>query len=126
MLGTEMMLGAERSDTEVFESGGGMTKRYREMLDAVECAAGTTARGGEEPVTFTWRGDTYRVVTVLGHWREDPGWWQRGGARPDGGETIRIEQADLWRGEAQNGHPGRGVYELVRRGDQWRLDRVWD
>jgi hypothetical protein len=94
-----------------------MTKRYREVLDQVVCAAET----GDSPVTFRWRGQEYRVLQVLGHWREDPGWWRR----PDG-EPIRIDQTDLWRVEARNGTPTRGVYELVRRGDEWRLDRVWD
>ena len=103
-----------------------MAKRYREALEAVECRGSERARGGETPVAFTWRGERYQVLAVLGHWREDPGWWNRGGSSPGGGEAIRIEQADLWRVEAQNGQPGRGVYEIVRRGDQWRLDRVWD
>lgn len=95
-----------------------MTKRYREVLDQVVCAA---EDAGDPPVTFRWRGQDYRVLQVLGHWREDPGWWRR----PDG-EPIRIDQTDLWRVEARNGTPTRGVYELVRRGDEWRLDRVWD
>lgn len=93
-----------------------MTKRYREALEAVE-----VTQGGDQPAAFCWRGRRYEIVGVLGHWREDPGWWRR----PDG-QPIRIEQADLWRVEARNGVPGHGVYEIVRRGDQWRLDRVWD
>lgn len=96
-----------------------MTKRYREDLEEVE-----TAPDGDDvrPVAFTWRGHQYRVTSVLGHWREDPGWWRR-----PSGEPIRIEQRDLWRVEAQNGAPLPGVYEIVRRGeDDWRLDRVWD
>lgn len=102
-----------------------MTKRYREQLDAVELA-GSDPRGAlaaEEPPprSFRWRGQTYRVTSVLGHWREDPGWWRR----PDG-EPVRIEQTDMWRVEAVNGKPATGVYELVRRGETWRLDRVWD
>ncbi len=92
-----------------------MTKRYREVLEAVE----VDARG---PVAFRWRGRRYRVLRVLGHWREDPGWWRR-----TDGRAIRIDQADLWRVEARNGVPGgSGVYELVRRADDWHLDRVWD
>lgn len=100
-----------------------MTKRYREPLDGVELAGGVDADdvAHEAPVAFRWRGQHYRVVAVLGHWREDPGWWRR----PDG-MPVRIEQADLWRVEARNGHPSCGVYELVRRGGSWRLDRVWD
>lgn len=92
-----------------------MTKRYRETIEAVELAE-------DAPVSFRWRGRSYRVVRVIGHWREDPGWWHRGDGAP-----IRIEQADLWRVEARNGSPSRhGVYELVRRAREWHLDRVWD
>lgn len=92
-----------------------MSKRYREPLEEIECE-------GERPVAFAWRGRRYRVTGVLGHWREDPGWW----ARPNG-TPVRIEQADLWRVEAA-GRRGTaaGVYELARRGGAWRLDRVWD
>jgi hypothetical protein len=95
-----------------------MTKRYREELDEVEV---TEEAGDERPTTFLWRGHRYRVTSVLGHWREDPGWWHR-----PSGEPIKIEQSDLWRVEAANGKPMPGVYELVRTGTQWRLDRVWD
>lgn len=92
-----------------------MTKRYREALDAVAVDEAT-------PVSFRWRGQTYRVLAVLGHWREDPGWWRR----PDG-QPIRIDQTDLWRVEAVNGAPtSRGVYELVHRDEDWTLDRIWD
>jgi hypothetical protein len=107
-----------------------MTKRYREPLDEVELAE----LAGEEapPAAFRWRGQRYQVLQVLGHWREDPGWWRRTDGAP-----VRIEQTDLWRVEARNGSsaavastrigtPTRGVYELVRRGETWRLDRVWD
>ena len=41
------------------------------------------------------------------------------------GAPVRIDQADLWRVEAgrgSNGHRTRGVYELVRKGEDWRLD----
>ena len=98
-----------------------MSKRYRESLDEVELAA--EANGGfvAAPSAFRWRGKRYRVVSVLGHWREDEGWWRRADGVP-----TRIEPTDLWRVEARNGTPTRGVYELVRRGDVWRLDRIWD
>lgn len=94
----------------------------------------------EEPLAFAWRGRHYEVTRILGHWREEEGWWRR----PDG-EPIRIEQSDLWRVEAARGagvgfdaphqdhdrlhdclHDLLGVYELARRGSTWRLDRVWD
>ena len=98
-----------------------MTKRYREHLEEVELPTTPTANGDTAPTAFRWRGQRYQVLQVLGHWREDPGWWRR----PDG-EPVQIEQTDLWRVEARNGKPARGVYELVRRGETWRLDRVWD
>lgn len=95
-----------------------MTKRYRETLEQVEVV---DEPGGQRPEAFLWRGQRYRVVNVIGHWREDPGWWRR----PDG-QPVRIEQTDMWRVEAANGKPLPGVYELVRRGGDWKLDRVWD
>ena len=92
-----------------------MTKRYREALDEV------VPDGADAPRSFRWRGQQYQVLAVLGHWREDPGWWRRADGRP-----VKIEQTDMWRVEARNGSPTRGVYELVRHGESWRLDRVWD
>jgi hypothetical protein len=110
---------------ESFEGGVEVTKRYREQLEEVEC-------DGDRPQAFAWRGQRYQVVQVLGHWREDPGWWRRANGGP-----VRIEQSDLWRVEARhragpggrksNGaSAGRGVYELVCHGGAWRLDRIWD
>lgn len=103
-----------------------MTKRYREALEEVE--AGSTQagehdpRGEGAPTRFRWRGRSYTVRRVLGHWREDAGWWRA----PDG-VPVAIERTDLWRVEAVNGTPAsHGVYELVRAGETWRLDRVWD
>jgi hypothetical protein len=91
-----------------------MTKRYREPVEV--------AAGSDDPETppagFRWRGSSYRVITVLGHWREDAGYWSGGG--------VEVPQRDLWRVEARGGSPQRGVYELVHQGDTWRLDRVWD
>lgn len=95
-----------------------MSKRYREVLDEVETNEENTAT----PASFRWRGRRYRVVRVIGHWREDPGWWRR----PDG-EPVQILQSDLWRVEARNGLPAsQGIYELVHRDDEWHLDKVWD
>ncbi|MDP8970476.1 MAG: DUF6504 family protein [Actinomycetota bacterium] len=91
-----------------------MTKRYREPIE-VTVAPGHT---DEAPATFCWRGSTYRVVAVLGHWREDSGYWSGGG--------LEVPQRDLWRVEAGNGTHPRGVYELVREAGTWRLDRIWD
>ena len=59
-----------------------MTKRYRDDLEEVETEQ---VVDGERPTAFTWRGHRYQVTSVLGHWREDPGWWRR-----PSGEPIRI------------------------------------
>lgn len=87
-----------------------MSKRYREPV--------TVVASEEGPVRFAWRGSTYRVLSVLGHWREDAAYWAGGG--------MEVPQRDLWRVEARNGSPQRGIYELVSEGGTWRLDRVWD
>lgn len=87
-----------------------MTKRYREAIE-VDLADGV-------PIAFRWRDRAFRVATVLGHWREDAGWWAaRGG--------VRVPQRDLWRVEARAAAAA-GVYELLQEGGRWRLDRVWD
>ncbi len=87
-----------------------MTKRYREAVDV--------KLHGLAPESFVWRRGHYRVLTVLGHWREDAGYWSGGG--------VEVPQRDLWRVEAQNGTPDRGIYELVCEAGAWRLDRIWD
>lgn len=92
-----------------------MTKRYREP---VEVTAGPDTSGAAAPLRFAWRGSTYTVVSVLGHWREDAGYWTGGG--------VSVPQRDLWRVEARNGSPARGVYELVSEAGAWRLNRIWD
>lgn len=93
-----------------------VTKRYREAIEVT---------AGEEPMAFRWRGGSYRVRSVLGHWREDAGYWSGG--------ALRIPQRDLWRVEAcptdsrTCGTPTEsGVYELVCEAGRWRLDRIWD
>jgi hypothetical protein len=102
-----------------------MSKRYRERIEEVELCG--EASQDTPPTGFRWRGRRYRVVSVLGHWHEDARWWRRTDGVPE-----HIERTDLWRVEAgalDGGlaapSPG-GVYELVRRGETWRLDRVWD
>jgi hypothetical protein len=87
-----------------------MTKRFRETVTVTEDAA--------RPAAFRWRGASYRVVAVLGHWREDAGYWS--------GAGVEVPQRDLWRVEARNGTPVTGVFELVHEAGAWRLDRVWD
>ena len=82
-----------------------MSKRYREP---VEVHADQTG-----PTRFSWRGGSFRVRAVLGHWREDAGYWAGG--------ALEVPQRDLWRVEAEG-----GVYELVREAGAWRLYRIWD
>jgi hypothetical protein len=88
-----------------------MSKRVREPVTIIETE-------GDRPKAFRWRGSSYAVVAVLGHWREDAGYWS--------GAGVEVPQRDLWRVEARNGTPVTGVYELVSEGAAWRLDRVWD
>ena len=101
-----------------------MTKRFRERIQV-----SVAARTGDAPAprTFRWRGRPYRVLAVIGHWREDGGYWAGGG--------VEIPQRDLWRVEASRRptagttRPDRashGVYELVSESGAWTLDRVWD
>ncbi len=92
-------------------AGSRLTKRYREPIEV------SVGRCGPAPAAFRWRGRAYRVLTVLGHWREDTAYWS-------GGE-IEIPQRDLWRVEALS-TAGPGVYELAYESGTWRLDRVWD
>jgi len=94
------------------QEGSTVTKRYREAVEAVEVGE------QEVPARFCWRGSTYRVLGILGHWREDAGYWSGGG--------VEVPQRDLWRVEARNGTPTPGVYELVCEGGAWRLEKVWD
>lgn len=96
-----------------------MSKRYREAVEILPHPRPTDPPPGTHPPAgFVWRGSTYRVVAVLGHWREDSGYWAGG--------RVEIPQRDLWRVEARNGTPATGVYELVCEEQAWRLDRVWD
>lgn len=93
-----------------------VTKRYREAIEVT---------AGAQPVAFRWRGASYRVRSVLGHWREDAGYWA--------GRGLEIPQRDLWRVEACltdrrtcGTSTASGVYELVCEAGRWRLDRIWD
>ena len=91
-----------------------MAKRFRDPIEVRTAEAGRPPA----PIAFRWRGSEYRVLTVLGHWREDAGYWAGGG--------MAIPQRDLWRLEARNGTAGAGVYEVVCDDGGWRLNRVWD
>lgn len=101
-----------------------MNKRIHEPI---EVAHHCDELGEAVPRAFRWRGTRYAITAVLGHWREDAGWWS--------GAGLAVPQRDLWRVEARHSHGGHrdgdpaghdGVYELVCEPGGWRLDRVWD
>jgi hypothetical protein len=94
-----------------------MTRRLREPV-AVDADAERSHAGFPAPAAFRWRGARYRVTGVLGHWREDAGYWAGGG--------IQVPQRDLWRVEAAGGGRRAGIYELVCESGNWLLDRIWD
>jgi hypothetical protein len=95
-----------------------MVKRFREPVDVVTDGASLDP-AHPAPRSFRWRRRTYVVVSVLGHWREDAGYWTARG--------LEVPQRDLWRVEARRtGGPSAGVFELVRETDDWRLQRLWD
>jgi hypothetical protein len=61
---------------------------------------------------FIWRRRLYRVLDVIGWWRE-PSEWRNGG-------SVRL----FIRVNAQNSSTG--AYELYKLGEQWFLSRVLD
>ena len=61
---------------------------------------------------FIWRRRLYRVLEVMGWWREPSEWWN--------GKAMRL----FVRVNAQNSSTG--TYELYRLGEQWFLSRVLD
>jgi len=63
---------------------------------------------------FIWRKRLYRVLEVVGWWREPPEWWN--------GKTMCF----FIRVNAKNSSAGTGTYELYKLGEQWFLSRVID
>jgi hypothetical protein len=61
---------------------------------------------------FIWRKRLYRVLDVVGWWREPSEWWN--------GKSMRL----FIRVNAQNSSIG--TYELYKLGGQWFLSRVLD
>ena len=61
---------------------------------------------------FIWRKRLYRVLEVIGWWREPSDWWND--------ETIRL----FVRVNAKNSSTG--SYELYKLGEEWFLSRVFD
>ncbi len=64
------------------------------------------------PAAFIWRKRLYRVVEVIGWWREPSEWWM--------GKTVRF----FVRVNAQN--TSIGTYELCRLGEAWFLYKAFD
>ena len=64
------------------------------------------------PVAFIWRKRLYRVVELLGWWREPSDWW--------GGKAVRF----FIRVNARNSSIG--TYELYRLGEAWFLPKAFD
>ena len=92
-----------------------MTPRY----DAVHVTTTPDpTRGSDTPTTFQWRGQTYTVKAVIGHWHEDP-------LLPPGPDNPPTGR-NVWRVRASNGRPGRATYELLQEGPLWRLHRSWE
>ena len=63
-------------------------------------------------IAFIWRRRLYRVLEVIGWWREPSRWWD--------GEAVPI----FVRVNARNSSTG--SYELCRLRDRWYLIRVLD
>jgi hypothetical protein len=61
---------------------------------------------------FIWRRRLYRVLEVIGWWREPSEWWS--------GKAMRL----FIRVNARNSSIG--TYELYRLGKEWFLSRVLD
>jgi hypothetical protein len=61
---------------------------------------------------FIWRKRVYRVVEVLGWWREPSEWWN--------GKAMRF----FVRVNAKNSSVG--TYELYQLGESWFIHRVLD
>jgi len=61
---------------------------------------------------FVWRKRFYRVLEVIGWWREPSEWWN--------GRAIRL----FIRVNAKNASIG--TYELCKLGKEWFLHRVLD
>ena len=61
---------------------------------------------------FIWRKRLYRVIEVIGWWREPAEWWN--------GKAVRF----FVRVNARNSSIG--TYELYRLGKQWFLSKVYD
>lgn len=105
-----------------------MTRQYADPVEV--------RRRDDAPAEFLWHGRLYLVRTVLAHWIEAGGWWQRNrlGSGPQveaGGLDDR--EREFWRVEARTGgratpNAATGVYDLCFdwSGGGWSLARTHD
>ena len=64
------------------------------------------------PTAFIWRKRLYRVVDILGWWREPTEWWN--------GKAMRFFIRVNARSSSE------GTYEIYQLGERWFLHRVLD
>jgi len=95
-----------------------MARRYAETVQVQADDTGLVA-----PSTFVWRGRSYLVSGVLGHWHERRAWWvgpaalalHGTGERGPGQAGSDLDgEREVWRVEASGSGGGvLGVYDLV-------------
>jgi len=95
-----------------------MARRYAETVQVH-----ATDTGAATPSTFVWRGRSYQVRGVLGHWHERRAWWAgpaamalHGAGDPAPGQAAGDldGEREVWRVEASSSGAGvPGVYDLV-------------
>lgn len=121
-----------------------MSRRYADQI--VVSAEGTA--DGIYPTEFSWRGERYRVRSVLARWIETSPWWRDSSYRQSSGQQSDerlvgerlIGERLVWRVEAGRSSARRGVYDLCHvsggrlrkedsepdRGQRWFLVRAFD
>lgn len=87
---------------------------------------------GEGPAEFIWRGQLWKVRSILNHWVETDPWWKSPAARAAIGDhpgdlatapaVDLVNEREVWRVEAGRG-VGAGVFDLELNFDnaEWRL-----
>jgi len=80
------------------------------------------------PKSFSWRGHSYLVLTILFTWLESAPWWRTRQTRE--WQVWRIEAADQAtqnNSATQNsGTPNSGVYDIATSDQRWFIRRVMD
>ena len=116
-----------------------MSRRY---ADQIAVSAKGTA-DGIYPTEFSWRGERYRVKSVLARWIETSPWWRDSSHQQHSGQQSDeplIGERLVWRVEAGRSSARRGVYDLCHvsggqlrkeepepdQGQRWFLVRAFD